>query len=322
MPELLPLPGEPAEDVPFRDPYAPSARFLAREAALADVRAALLAWGRPLGVFERWVCKCGSPSCLRASDAVFSVDHLLGAAFTFWDPDADLAQAAADPSGERAETLRAALLDFGDQVDLFACACSDPACLNHRAGQLPAAELIRLASQNWQARAATFYMMPLREEMQQAYEFVLRNQQLIVLAATRMRYIPLARWQPVPGRIDAVRASLWTRESREMVRTAATRWAKDALQSGEAMEIARRVSERIAIEGPWSQSEDRAAQMRDWLDAIGFAIEALLVVDIADDDFVDTLWEPIADVLSIRELKSSLATLAEPAQPAAAAQDA
>lgn len=322
MPELLPLPADPAEDLFIPDLYAPSARFLAREAALADVRDALLAWGRPLGVFERWVCKCGSPSCLRASDAVFSVDHLLGAAFTFWDPDADFAQAAADPGGARAEMLRTALLAFGDQVDLFACACSDPTCLNHRAQQLPAAELIRLSSQNWQARAATFYMMPLREEVQQAYKFVLRNQQLIVLAATRMRYIPLERWQPVPGRMDAVRASLWTRESREMVRTAATRWAKDALQSGEAMEIARRVAERIAIEGPWSESDDRAAQMRDWLDAIGFAIEALLVVDIADDDFVDALWEPIADVLSIRELKTSLSTLAEPAQPAAAAQDA
>lgn len=288
----IPLAQEPLATV------ALSALFEQQDAALGEVREALLAFGRRIDALSAHLCSCDHTDCNLSSPERFPVEQLMSAILLEWEPAIFPHQEAADPSGEHAEAVRKALLVFGARFKLF-CDCNDPACERTRsADSLTTRNLLDFLWDAWTERCGFFTRMPETEQIEMNVAFKRRNLLLVYLLTERILRTPGHRWSEAIAVYRQARRTVLYREAEHLVKHTRLYWMKNV----DADPIVMRFLELVFSLPAHHQMGGEDG--RDLILLLGDALNGVLVLDIAHPQMCAALYEPTEAVVPINELRS------------------
>lgn len=225
--------------------------------------------------------------------AMATVEEILGLINNQWDPDSPEQEDAADPWGVEGQIVRDSLLSFAQHFALFdACACVKRPCRHTQAPELAPRELIDLLDEEWHDRSGCYNHLASDSDVEHVTRQVERNVRILDACVSRLELSgpALQKWR-------ATRTTRWYREAKRISDHTWKTWLRKMDKNShvvQALHSARSIAGQLG----WSTPDGS-----DYYEMLCDCFAAILENDIADDEIVAAMYEPLEDVIPLREIR-------------------
>jgi hypothetical protein len=275
-----------------------SSRFTEHATQLGEAHAELLRFGTDMNLLADWICHCNDGQCPNRATELFTVDRLISAINTNWDPDELPEDESIGPMEiRRVHRLRQGILDFGFAMNLFTCPCDDEACPKRHPHALRTRELLQMIWREWHARNGCFNQAPTESDVKYTDSTIARNFMLLDRFIETVTNREQGNWEPVLVRYMMIFDTPMLREAQSFAAQALAYWIHDDLlitQSNRARSSMLQIPERRG----WDEQTTGPFVL-----AMNEAITAILVKDIVHDDVTLTLYEAVDATIPMNELQ-------------------